>query len=413
MTESENIRRVLVGDFRLDKEEKEAIYEVLDSGRISEGQKVREFEKRFASYIGTEYAVATSSGTTALITAITSLMHHPKLCAKKGTKVITTPLTYISTCNSIVLSGFEPVFVDVDPVTFGITPKAIEEKLKEAKNPEEFSFILPVHLIGFPCDMGGIKKVADKYGLILVEDSAQAHGSFYNGKKTGSLGLWGIFSFYIAHNIQAGEMGAITTDDPEIARLAKKLKANGRMCDCPICLRSEGKCPRLTKNDNEEDFDPRFTHDLIGWNFKLMDFQAALGLSQLRKADWIFQKRQENVKYLNEELEKFSSILQLPKYSTEVSYLTYPIIIKDPKMVTRKRLRRELEKRGVETRPLFGCIPTQQPAYDYLKEEYEGRLPNADYIGKNGFYIGCHQYLNHEDLDYIVEIFDTILRSQV
>lgn len=215
MTETGNIRRVFVGDFRLDKEEKEAIYEVLESGRISEGSKVREFEKRFASYVGTEFAIATSSGTAALITAITSLIHHPKLQTKRGTKVITTPLTYISTCNSIVLSGFEPVFVDVDPDTFGITPEAIEERLKNAINPEEYSFILPVHLIGFPCDMGGIKKVADKYGLILVEDSAQAHGSIYNGKRTGSLGLWGIFSFYIAHNIQAGEMGAITTDDPE------------------------------------------------------------------------------------------------------------------------------------------------------------------------------------------------------
>ena len=144
-----------------------------------------------------------------------------------------------------------------------------------------------------------------------------------------------------------------------------------------------------------------------------MEFQAALGLIQLMKVDWIVQRRQENVKYLNEKLEKFSAILQLPEYSTEVSYLTYPIIIKDPKVISRKRLRRELEKMGIETRPLFGCIPTQQPAYDYLKREYEGRLPNADYLGRNGFYIGCHQYLEQEDLDYVVEVFDTILRSQV
>jgi len=191
VAETENIRRVFVGDFRLDKEEKEAIYEVLESGRISEGQKVREFEKSFSSYIGTKFAIATSSGTAALITAITSLIHHPKLQIKRGTKVITTPLTYISTCNSIVLSGFKPVFVDVDPDTFGITPEAIEEKLKEAKNPEEFSFILPVHLIGFPCGMEGIQKVADRYGLVVVEDSAQAHGSTYNGRRTDSLNKYG------------------------------------------------------------------------------------------------------------------------------------------------------------------------------------------------------------------------------
>ena len=141
MTGNENIRRVFVGDFRLSEEEKEAIFEVLESGRISEGPKVREFEKEFASYIGTKHAVATSSGTAALITAITSLIHYPKLQIKRGTKVITTPLTYISTCNSIVLSGFEPVFVDVDPVTFGITSEAIEEQLKNTINPEEYSFL--------------------------------------------------------------------------------------------------------------------------------------------------------------------------------------------------------------------------------------------------------------------------------
>lgn len=406
------MRRIPVGDFRIGEEERRAVLEVLDSGRLSEGQKVREFEKGFASYIQTEYAVATSSGTAALVTAIISLTHVSQLQAKRGTKVITTPLTYVSTCNSIVLSGFEPVFVDVDPLTFGITPEAIEEHLRGAENPEDYAFILPVHLMGFPCDMEGIKRIADEYGLILVEDSAQAHGSIYNGKRTGSLGLWGIFSFYVAHNIQAGEMGAVTTDDPEIARLVKKLKTNGRICDCLICLRSQGKCPRLTKDDNEEDLDPRFTHDLIGYNFKVMEFQAALGLSQLMKVDWIVKKRQKNVKYLNKKLEKFSTILQLPKYSSEVSYLAYPIIIKEPKGVTRKRLRRELEERGIETRPLFGCIPIQQPAYSYLKEKYEGRLPNAAYIGRNGFYIGCHQYLEQEDLDYVVEVFDTILRSE-
>lgn len=141
-----------------------------------------------------------------------------------------------------------------------------------------------------------------------------------------------------------------------------------------------------------------------------MEFQAALGLAQLKKIGEIIRKRQENIMYLNKGLEEFSSILQLPLYNCEVSYLAFPIVIKKPELIARKELRYKLEKKGIETRPIFGCIPTQQPAYSHLKPLYKNRLPNAEFIGANGFYIGCHQYLNREDLDYIISIFREIIR---
>ncbi|MBI5229136.1 DegT/DnrJ/EryC1/StrS family aminotransferase, partial [Candidatus Micrarchaeota archaeon] len=127
------------------------------------------------------------------------------------------------------------------------------------------------------------------------------------------------------------------------------------------------------------------------------------------KVDWIIKKRQENVKYLNEEFEKYSDVLQLPVYSDEVSYLAYPIVVKNNERISSKKLRSELEKRGVENRPLFGCIPTQQPAYAFLKNEYKGKLPNAEFVGENAFYIGCHQYLSSGDLEYIVRVFREIM----
>ncbi len=402
--------RIRVGDFKIGNEEKRAINEILESGRISEDQKVRRFENKWAEFIGTRYAIALSSGTGALISGLTALRYHPGFHIKQGSKIITTPLTYAATVNAIVLSGFEPVFVDIDRGTFGITPENIKKHLEETKNPKEYSLILPVHLMGFPCDMDGINEIAYDYGLITFEDSAQAHGTLYKGKKVGSLSLLSAFSFYIAHNIQAGELGAVVTNDAEIFRLVKKIKTNGRMCDCPVCLRGEGKCPRLLSYKGEADFDPRFTHDLIGYNFKAMEFQAALALTQLEKEDLIKKKRRENVEYLNDKLKQFSDIFQLPKYDKNISYLAYPIVIKKPEKISRKKLREALEIRGIETRPLFGCIPTQQPAYNYLKEKYQGKLPVAEYVGANGFYIGCHQYLTEDDLYFIVKTFKEILK---
>lgn len=398
---------IRVGEFILGYEEKQAINEVLESGRISEGMKVKEFERAFSTYVGTKYAVAVNSGTSALIAGLEAVKI--KFKVKRGQKVLTTPLTYISTSNAIVLTGLDPVFVDIDKNTFSITPENIETCLENTTDLNYYSLILPVHLMGYPCDMDKINSIAKKYDLKVFEDSAQAHGSYYKGKKTGSLSLLADFSFYIAHNIQAGELGAITTSDNDLYRLCKKIKTNGRSCDCEVCQRSEGKCPKLQSHKGTDDFDPRFTHEIIGYNFKTMEFQAALAMVQLKKADWIKERRSEIVKFLNDGLEKYSDILKLPLFDPAVSFLAYPIVINQPQKISRKKMRMRLEQLGIETRPLFGCIPTQQPAYSHLKNLYKNKLPVAEYIGQNGFYIGCHQYLTDNDLNYIINGFKRIM----
>lgn len=404
-----NKRRISVGCLEIGKRERKGIKEVLDSGRISEGVKTCELEKKWARFVGTKYCVATSSGTAALITALTALKYLYKL--EKRPKIITTPLTYVSVVNAIVLTGFEPVFVDIDPLTFCIKPDAIEKHLESVRDAGKYSIILPVDLMGFPVEIDKINSIARKHNLIVLEDASEAHGSTYKGKKCGASASAGAFSFYIAHNIQAGEMGAIVTNNYEIYRLSKKIKANGRLCECPVCTRSTGFCPQLrSRSENDDDFDPRFLHDLVGYNFKTMEFPATIALAQLTQINNIINKRQRIVKYLNEKLSPYSDILQLPRYSSEVSYLAYPLVIRKPDIISRKKLRLELEKRGIETRPLFGCIPLQQPAYSYLKELYEDKLPNAEFVGKNGFYIGCHQYLTKQDLEYVVTTFEKIMR---
>lgn len=406
-----NVKKtVSVGDFRLGNEEKKAIIEVLDSGRLSEGKKVHQFEKQFASYIGTRYSVAVNSGTSAIMSLLLALKYDERFSnVRENTFIITTPITYVATSNAIVLSGFKPVYVDIDPDTFAVIPEQVEELLKSCEN---CSVILPVHLMGFPCDMNEINSLANKYGAISIEDSSQAHGSLYNGSKTGSLSLAGTFSFYIAHNIQAGELGAVTTNDEILMENIKRIKANGRLCSCPICTRNQNYCKLVDlANENEENEDPRFKHSLIGANFKAMEFQAALGLIQLSKVEQIIEKRLANVKYLNERLSHFHKYIKTPVISDNISYLAYPLTVKRKSGISRWWLTSNLEKHGIETRPLFGCIPTQQPAYSYLKNEYIGKLPNAEYIGKNSFYIGCHQYLEKEDLDYVINTFERIFKT--
>jgi dTDP-4-amino-4,6-dideoxygalactose transaminase len=404
-------RRVPVGDFRIDEEEKKAISEVMEGGRISEWKKVKEFERTFADYIGTKYCIAVSSGTSALIIGLLALLYDdrfPKV--RKGAKVITSPVTYVSTVNAIILAGFEPVFVDIDKRTFTLDTKQLEQVVSE--EPDNFAGIVPVHLMGYPNDMDEINRIAEQYSLFVLEDSAQAHGTLFNGKKAGSLGLLSSFSFYIAHNIQAGEMGCVTTDDRELYKLMKQLKSNGRLCSCEICTRNTGKCPGSDKYDDIGDYDPRFTFEYVSYNFKTTEFPAALAVSQVKQADSIFVKRLNNVKYLNKGLKQFSDLFHLPVFDENVSYLAYPIMLKEDCGFSRKWIRKELENKGIENRPLFGCLPTQQPVFAHLRDQYHNKLSNANYVGENAFYIGCHQYLEKEDLDYIVETFGSILKKR-
>ncbi len=393
---------VKVGDMRIDAEGEKRILELVRNGTISEGRNVSEFEDKWADFIGTGYSVLLNSGTSALIAGLTALKIKNKIPRGKN-KIITTPLTYIAVSNAIVLSQFEPVYVDVEIESLCITPENIRAWLEENKQ-ENVSMILPVHLMGYCADMDKINKIAEDYDLLVFEDSSQAHGSLYNGKKAGSMSSMSSFSFYIAHNIQAGEMGAVNTNDAELSSLVRKLKTNGRVCGCKVCTRGRGVCPYSNS------FDPRFRHEIIGYNFKTTEFNAVLGLMQLEKINEIIRKRQENVKKITAALNGFRDIFILPRYSPDISYLAYPLIIKDG-TIDPDKLRHELSRNGVENRPIFGCIPTQQPSFEFLKKEYENKLPNADFVGKNGLYIGCHQYLTDEDIEYVKDAFEKTLSS--
>ena len=374
------MRRIPIGDFPIGTEEREAILRVLDSGRISEHREVRAFEEEFADWMDVEHCVAVSSGTAALICGLQALKYAGYVPSYP--RVLIPALTFIAAANAAALSGYRITFIDVDD-SFTMRPWP---------EWEAGDVVLPVHLFGYPAAMGRIKERAQEQKFIVVEDAAEAHGATSHGDKVGSLGLWGAFSFYIAHTIQAGEFGALVTNDPLIAGIARSIKAHGRLCACKRCLRSEGKCPNL------KDGDPRSTFKYIGYNFKPMEFQAALARVQLSKIEENIAKRNENVARLVDLLRPLGGVIKSYYGDRNAVLMAYPIVLN--KKGIRNRVIAELEKRGVECRPLFGCIPTQQPSYSEYKDEYRGRLPIAEHFGANGFYIGCHQYLDRDDIQY-------------
>jgi CDP-6-deoxy-D-xylo-4-hexulose-3-dehydrase len=292
----------------------------------------------------------------------------------------------------------EPVFGDIAESTFHLHSWNI------LRSHQDIGLILPAHLFGYAANMPAI---LERAGWTLdqtpvAEDACEAHGTTINNQLVGTFGLWSAFSFYIAHIVQAGELGCLCTNDDEIAAIARSIKVHGRACDCKICTRNESYCPYLDQGD------PRFTFNYIGYNFKPMEFQAALARVQMRHLEENFEKRRENFRELKALLDLRGYINPIYEQPGMVPF-AMPIILQ--KEGIRDQVVAQLEQQGVEARPLFGCIPTQQPAYAEYKERHLGTLPVAEYYGANGFYVGCHQYLGAIDIMHMAGIIEKVVKG--
>jgi len=377
--------RVPVGDFPIGKEERTTISRVLDSGHISEGLETRSFEEEFASYLGVKHCVAVSSGTMALMVALKATEYAGLI--PSHARVLIPAFTFVADANAIELCGMTPVFGDIYAQTFCLRPTSVIGK--------NVDLVLPVHILGYCAPMTSFRLFAEKESphLLVAEDAAEALGSVHNNRKVGTFGLWSIFSFYIAHTIQVGEMGCICTSNDEIARICRSIKAHGRLCDCKRCVRQEGKCPRLEEN-------PRFTAQYIGFNAKTMEFQAALARLQLKHIEENIAKRKRNFSLLKAALAPLENNGIAPIYEQEgMVPIAFPVVLQREGI--RNKVIAELERRGVECRNFFASIPTQQPAYAKYKKQYKGKLPVSDWCGANGFYVGCHQYLTESEVEFI------------
>ena len=351
---------VLVSD-----KEIELVTKVLKSGMLADGEYVRNFEKSFSEYCGVKYGIATSSGTTALHTALIAMEIKP------GEKVLTTPFTFIATSNSILYCGGIPEFSDIDYHSFNIDSAEIERKLKAM--PEIRTMII-VHLFGHPCDMDAIMRIARNYNVRVIEDCAQAHGAEYDGKKVGSFGDISIFSFYPTKNMTTGEGGMIVTDNEELAETCRKIVNHGRS--------------------------GRYEHDILGYNYRMTNIAAAIGLGQLENLDERNQKRIQNARFLTENLINIDW-LEPPTVSANCKHVFHLYTVK---VDNRDEFAGYLLKNGIQNSIVYPLPLYRQPLYEKLN--FKAHCPNTDKVCDRVISLPVQPALTKDELHRIVDVIN-------
>ena len=338
--------------------EKQAVLEVLESGMLVQGPRTAKLEGKFAALCGTAQAIATTSGTTALHVAL--LAHG----IGAGDEVITTPFTFMASVNCILYVGARPIFVDIEEDTFNIDPALIEAAITPKTKA-----ILPVHLYGYPCDMDALMAIAQKHNLAVIEDACQAVGATYHGKMVGSFGT-GCFSLYATKNIMSGEGGMITTNDETLAQSCRMIRNHGMQ--------------------------RRYYHDMLGYNFRMTDLHASIGLVQIERLAEFTEKRKANAAYLNTHLNSVKIPTVRPGY--EHVWHQYTIRLDDGR--NRDAAVKKLNDAGVGT-GIFYPIPANKQAH--LVGEFGNIvLPVTERIVDEVISLPVHPQLSQADLETIV-----------
>jgi len=398
--------KVPFGSLTVTDNARKYVNEALDNDRVSQGSFVKRFEESFAEFAGTKYAVAVNSGTAAISIALSTL-YEVGFEVKRGQEIIVPALTFIASANAILQAGFIPKFVDIEEDTLNISTR-IMYKNRSSRT----AGVLPVHLMGKPANMDGMP-----VGLPIIEDCAEAHGATYKGQKVGTFGLAGCYSLYVAHIISSMEGGVIVTDDKDVRDIARSLRNHGRLCDCNVCVinKNPDACPvRVTEGMEEGNsiVDPRFIFPRIGYSAKMNELEAAVGLGTLEVAEEILDQRKENYYYYDREFDRFQDFFTTIKEgrNDKIGPHAYPIILKKDAPFTRDKFAYYLQENGIDSRTLFGSIPTQSEGYSWMNYKYGKKFPVAEYVGNHGLHIGVHQGLGKEEREYVIKIIEEFLK---
>ena len=382
----------------------EEVWEALDSllsGRVTMGEKVRSFEAAFARYLGVRHAVMVNSGSSANLLALAALtsplLERP---LAPGDEVITPAVTWATTVWPIAQAGLTPVLVDVDAASLNIDPEQIERAI----TPRTRAIML-VHLLGRPCAMDAIAKIAARHELLLIEDACEAHGAAHRGRKVGSLGDVATFSFYFSHHMTTIEGGILVTDSAALADLARTLRAFGWARDSAQAERHAAAHPEI---------DPRFLFVGTGYNLRPTELQAAFGLQQLPRLDPFVEQRRANAAYWTERLAPLAPQLALTEEEpgTRHAWFAYPVTVAEDAAFSREQLVAHLEARGVETRPIMAGNIAEQPAMATIAHRVVGELPNARAIHRRAFFFGNHQAIGEQERTAIADYLGEFLATQ-
>ena len=380
----------------------EEVIDALDSMLstwVTMGKKVKSFEEQFSNYIGCKNGIMVNSGSSANLLAL-SILSNPATenSIKRDSQIITPAVTWATTVSPIINVGCTPMFVDVDLDTLCVNT----EEIKDAINSKT-ACLLPVHLMGNPCNMQEISKISKEHDLYLVEDACEAHGATFDDKKVGSFGDLGTFSFFMSHHISTIEGGMIVTNNEELAEMGKTLRTFGWTRD----LKNKNKI-----NSEYPEIDPRFLFVNTGYNFRPTEIQGAFGRNQLPKLEPLIKIRRENALFWNDELSKYSEYLILPKRNLENHvYFGYAITIKKNSPFSREKLTKFLESKGIETRPIMSGNYIEQPAAKLINYQKHGELNNAKLIMRNSFFIGNHHKVTQKERELVVNSFNDFFKQ--
>ena len=397
---------------------------------LTAGRFNKEFEKKFANYLGVKFALSTNSGSSANLLALSALTS-PKLGnkrLKKGDEVISVAAGFPTTINPILQQGLIPVFVDCEVGTYNIDA----DKIEEAISPKTKAIFL-AHTLGNSYDLDKIMELARKYNLWVIEDSCDALGGEYKGRKIGTIGHIGTFSFYPAHHLTMGEGGAVVTNDPQLYKIIMSFRDWGRDCCCPpgrdgVC----GKRFSQQLGNLPYGYDHKYTYSHIGFNLKITDWQAALGCSQIEKLDGFLEIRRKNAKMLTEKLSDLKEYLILPvvKEGVSPSWFGYLISVKENAPFTKQEMVEYLEDHKIGTRQLFAGNILRQPmitdddqvqfrignshllsAKDLTEDMYK-QLPNTEFIMNSTFWVGTFPALGENEINRIAEAIHSFVNKK-
>jgi CDP-6-deoxy-D-xylo-4-hexulose-3-dehydrase len=379
---------------------------------LTTGRFAQDFERDFARWMGIRECLLVNSGSSANLVAM-SVLTSPRLGERRlkpGDEVITVAAGFPTTVNPILQNGLVPVFVDVTLPTYNVDTTALEA----AMSPRTRAVIL-AHTLGNPFDVKAVCAFARQHNLWLIEDCCDAVGSTYLGQKVGTFGDLATVSFYPAHHITMGEGGAVLTHSPMLHSIAESFRDWGRDCWCePGCDNTCGKRFDWQLGSLPHGYDHKFTYSHIGYNLKLTDMQAAVGLAQLEKLDGFIASRRQNFRTLRAGLAPLEEFFILPEATagSDPSWFGFPLAVRPEAPLSRNLVTRYLEDRKIATRLLFGGNLTRQPAYQGQNFRVAGSLENTDFVMDRVFWIGLYPGITAAMLEYTVEAFHTVCASR-